>query len=179
MACALLTRFGSFAGVLAAPLSELRQIEHLGEAAVATLNSIQAAALRLLRAGVTGRSVLANWDGLEAYLNATLARERVHQLWVLFLDNRGHMLADEVYGRGTVNHTQTYPREVIKRVLELQSSALILVHNHPSGDTTPSADDIAMTAELKAAADVFGVTVYDHLIVGCGPWYSFRQRGLL
>jgi len=128
----LLARFASFAGTIAATATELSTIDGLGEAGVAALKLVQAAALRLVRAELIDRPVLANWDRLIAYLTATLARERVEQFRVLFLDTRNRLLADEVQGRGTVNHTPVYPREVVKRALELNATALILVHNHPT-----------------------------------------------
>jgi DNA repair protein RadC len=113
------------------------------------------------------------------YLTAALSRERVEQFRILFLDNRNRLLADEAQARGTVNHTPVYPREVAKRALELHATALILVHNHPSGDPTPSRADIAMTGEIKAALAVLSVVVHDHIIVGNGIWLSFRKEGLL
>jgi DNA repair protein RadC len=131
-----------------------------------------------MRAEVMERPVLSNWDRLLEYLNAALARERVEQFRVLFLDTRNRLLADEAQSRGTVNHTPVYPREVVKRALELNATALILVHNHPSGDPTPSNEDVAMTAEVKAAA-ALSLVLHDHIIVGNGRWLSFRQRGLL
>lgn len=132
VARALLARFGSFANALAAPLSDLREIEGLGEAGAAALRTVQAAALRLARAEVMDRPVLDNWDRLLDYLTAALSRERVEQFRVLFLDTRNRLIADEAQARGTVNHTPVYPREVIKRALELQATALILGHNHPT-----------------------------------------------
>lgn len=179
IARALLARFGSFANAIAAPLPELREVEGLGEAGIAALKTVQAAALRLTRAEVLERPVLNNWDRLTGYLTAALSRERVEQFRVLFLDPKCRLIADEVQSRGTVNHTPVYPREVVKRCLELQATALILVHNHPSGDPTPSRADVEMTQEIKAAAGVLGVVVHDHLIVGKGRHFSFRREGLL
>ncbi len=179
LARALLSRFGSFASVIAAPIQDLLSVEGLGDAGVATLKSVHAAALRLMRADVIDRPVLSNWDTLIAYLNAELSRERVEQFHVLFLDNRNRLLADEAQQRGTVNHTPVYPREVAKRALELHATALILVHNHPSGDPTPSRDDIAMTQQIKAATAALSIVLHDHIIVGNGRWLSFRREGLL
>jgi DNA repair protein RadC len=179
IARALLARHGSFARVIAAAPPDLRATEGLGEAGIAALKLAHAAALRLLRAEIVGQPVLNDWDRLMAYLNAELARERVEQFRVLFLDNRNRLLADEAQARGTVNHTPVYPREVVKRALELQASALILVHNHPSGDPSPSPDDIAMTQEVKAAATALSIVLHDHVIVGNGRWLSFRREGLL
>ena len=179
LARALLERFGSFAGAIAAPLAELLAVDGLGETGAAALKSVQAAALRLERAGVMERPVLGCWDRLIAYLTAAMALERIEQVRVLFLDNRNRLLADEVQGRGTVNHTPVYPREVVKRALELHASALILAHNHPSGDPTPSREDIAMTREIQAAAELMRITLHDHVVIAAGRWLSFRQEGLL
>jgi len=108
-----------------------------------------------------------------------LAREQVEQARVLYLDNRNRLLADEMQGRGTVNHTPVYPREVVKRALELHATGLVLAHNHPSGDPTPSREDIAMTREIKAASDALGISLHDHVIIAGSQWLSFRQAGLL
>ena len=179
IARALLTRFGSFAGAVSAPLPDLRNVEGMGDAGAAALKTIQAAAQRLARAEVLHQPVLTNWDRLLDYLTVVLARERVEQFRVLFLDNRNRLLADEAQARGTVNHTPVYPREVVKRALELHATALILVHNHPSGDPSPSRDDIEMTGLVKQAAAALSITLHDHVIVGNGRWFSFRQQGML
>jgi DNA repair protein RadC len=179
IARALLARFGSFANAIAAPLPQLRETEGLGEAGVAALKVVQAAALRLARAEVIDRPVLNNWDRVMEYLNAVLAREKVEQFRVLFLDNRNRLVADEAQARGTVNHTPVYPREVVKRGLELNATALILVHNHPSGDPAPSREDIEVTRQVKAAAQSLAITLHDHVIIGNGRWLSFRREGLL
>jgi DNA repair protein RadC len=176
---ALLARFGSFANAVAAPPPELRSVQGVGEAGAAALKTVQAAALRLARAEVQDRPLLNSWDRLIDYLTVALAREKVEHVHVLFLDTRNRLLADEGQGRGTVNHTPAYPREIVKRALELQATAMILVHNHPSGDPTPSRADIDMTAEIKAAAAVFGIVLHDHLVMGAGRHVSFRQSGLL
>ncbi|MGG5812297.1 RadC family protein [Falsiroseomonas sp. CW058] len=179
IARALLARFGGFAEALAAPVRELQEVEGMGEAGVAALKTVQAAALRMMRAELRDRPLLNNWDRLVGYLTAAMAREAVEQFRVLFLDSRNRLLADEAQARGTVNHTPVYPREVVKRALELQATALILVHNHPSGDPTPSRADIEMTQEVKKAAATLGITLHDHLIVGHGRQTSFRREGLL
>lgn len=175
----LIARFGSFANAIAAPLADLRSVDGIGEAGAAALKTVQAAALRLARAEVIDRPVMNNWDRLMTYLNAVLARERVEHFRILFLDNRNRLLADEAQARGTVNHTPVYPREVVKRALELHATAIILVHNHPSGDPTPSSDDRVMTNEIIQAARALSIVVHDHIIVGNGRWLSFRQEGLL
>src|SRR3712207_5652616 len=179
LAKSLINRYGSFAAVLAAPPRELLETRGLGPHSVSAIKLVQASALRLAKAEVMERPVLNNWDRLADYLTAALAREKVEQFRVLFLDPRNRLLADEAQGKGTVNHTPVYPREVVKRALELGATALILVHNHPSGDPTPSRADIEMTAEVKAAAGVFGIVVHDHLIVGNGRQTSLRREGLL
>ena len=179
IARALISRFGSFANAIAAPRTDLLGVEGLGEAGVSALKVVQGAALRLARAEVLHQPVLNNWDRLMSYLNAALARERVEQFRILFLDNKNRLLADEAQARGTVNHTPVYPREVVKRALELHATAIILVHNHPSGDPTPSRDDIEMTREIKLAAQTLAVVLHDHVIVGNGRWLSFRKEGLL
>ncbi len=179
VARALLARFGGFAEALAAPAAEIQEVEGMGEAGAAALKTVQAAALRMLRAELRDRPLLNNWERLTGYLTAVLAREKVEQFRVLFLDAKNRLIADEAQARGTVNHTPVYPREVVKRALELQATAIILVHNHPSGDPAPSRADIEMTREVKAAAAVLGIMLHDHLIIGHGAQTSFRREGLL
>ncbi|MCX7379467.1 MAG: DNA repair protein RadC [Alphaproteobacteria bacterium] len=179
LAKTLIARFGSYSAVIAAPPDELVTVKGVGESAVATLKVVQLAAQRLARAEVLERPVLSNWDRLMDYLHTVLARERVEQFRVLFLDTRNRLLADEAQAKGTVNHTPVYPREVVKRALELKATALILVHNHPSGDPTPSRDDLEMTQEVKRAAMALSIVLHDHVIVGNGKWLSFRREGLL
>ncbi len=179
LAKALINRFGSFGAVLAAPQEALLATRGLGPHSVAALKLVQASALRLARAEVMERPVLNNWERLIGYLTAVLAEEKVEQFRILFLDTRNRLIADEAQARGTVNHTPVYPREVVKRALELHATALILVHNHPSGDPTPSREDVAMTAEVKAAAGVLGIALHDHLIIGRGRHLSVRREGLL
>jgi DNA repair protein RadC len=179
LAYALLHRFGSYANVLAAPATELMKIDGVGESCAAMLKSIHAAALRLAHAEIIGRPILNNWDKLLDYLTTVMARDRTEQFRILFLDSRNRLLADEPQARGTVNHTPVYPREVVKRALELNATALILTHNHPSGDPTPSHDDIVMTRQIAAAAQTVSITVHDHIIIGNGAFTSFRREGLL
>ncbi len=175
----LINRFGSFANVLSAPLLALSETPGLGPHSVSALKLVQEAAQRMVRAEVMDQPVLNNWDRLMEYLNAMLAREKIEQFRILFLDPRNRLIADEAQARGTVNHTPVYPREVVKRALELHATAIILVHNHPSGDPTPSRADIDMTEEVKEAAAVLGVVLHDHVIIGNGKWLSFRKQGLL
>ncbi len=179
LAKSLINRFGSFAGVLAAPQAALLATRGLGEHSVAAIKLVQAAAHRLARAEAMDGPVLNNAARLEAYLAGVMSREKVEQLRVLFLDPKNRLIADEVQGRGTVNHTPVYAREVVKRALELHATALILVHNHPSGDPTPSRADIEMTAEVREAAGLFGILLHDHIIVGNGRTCSFRAEGLI
>jgi DNA repair protein RadC len=175
----LLARFGSFANAIAAPVNDLRAIDGIGDAGAAALKTVHAAALRLTRPEPKKQPLLTNWDALIQYLQAAMAREPIEQFRVLFLDVRNRLIADEPQARGTVNHTPVYPREVVRRALEHQASALILVHNHPSGDPSPSRDDIEMTREVKDAASVLSIVLHDHIIVGNGTWLSFRKEGLL
>jgi len=179
LARALLAKFGSYSAAIAAPATEIAAIEGMGEAAAAALKIVQAAALRLARAEIMVRPVLSNWNALIDYLTAVMAREKVEQFRIVFLDNKNRVLADEAQARGTVNHTPVYPREVVKRALELHATGLILSHNHPSGDPAPSEDDIVMTARIAKACDTVAVRLHDHVIIGNGKWLSFRQQGLL
>lgn len=179
LAKALINRFGSFSGVLAAPQQILSDTPGLGPHSVSAIKLVQEAAQRMVRAEVMDQPILNNWDRLMDYLTAVLAREKVEQFRILFLDPRNRLIADEAQARGTVNHTPVYPREVVKRALELHATAIILVHNHPSGDPTPSRADIEMTEEVREAAGVLGVVLHDHVIIGNGAWLSFRREGLL
>jgi len=179
IARALLARFSSFSGAISAPLRDLAAVEGMGEAAAAALKTVQAAAIRLARAEVLDSPVLANWDALMGYLNAVMARERVEQFRVLYLDTRNRLIADEAQAKGTVNHTPVYPREVVRRALELHAASIILAHNHPSGDPAPSREDISVTRQIVEAASALSITVHDHVIVGNGIWLSFRREGLL
>jgi len=179
LARAVLARFGSFAAAMAAPVRELRGMPGLGTHSIAALKLLHGAALRLARAEVMHQPVLGHWDRLIGYLTAVLARERVEQFRILFLDPADRLLADEAQARGTVNHTPVYPREVVKRALELRAASLILVHNHPSGDPTPSREDLAMTRAVAEALGLLGIRLRDHVIIGNGRWVSFSQEGLL
>ena len=176
LAKALIDRFGGFPEVLSAEPDALRAAG-LREPAVALLKSVREAALRLSRAELRARPLLGSWDRLIDYCNANVAYSAVEEFHLLFLDRKNALIAHERQQRGTVNHTPVYTREVVKRALELQASALILVHNHPSGDPTPSKDDIAVTLDIVKAAKPLGVTVHDHLIIGRGRHTSLRDMG--
>jgi DNA repair protein RadC len=175
----LINEWGSFANVLAADQAKLLATHGLGVHSVAALKLVHASALRLARAEVVERQVVGNWEQLMDYLTAVLAREPVEQFRVLFLDTRNRIIADEAQSRGTVNHTPVYPREVVKRALELNATALILVHNHPSGDPRPSRDDVGMTQEVQRAAAALSIVLHDHIIIGNGRHYSFRREKLI
>jgi DNA repair protein RadC len=179
IARALIAYFGSYAAAISASVPDLLAVDGLGEAGVAALKIVQVSAQRLAKAEVLFRPVLSNWDRLMEYLQAVLAREKIEQFRILFLDNKNRLLADEAQTRGTVNHTPVYPREVVKRALELRATAIILVHNHPSGDPSPSQEDIDMTREIKHAAAALSIVLHDHVIVGNGKWHSFRKMSLL
>ena len=179
MAKALLAKFGSFAGVLNAPPDRLKEVDGLGDAVVAELRLVNAAALRLMKGEVIGRAVLASWTALLDYVRASMAFAEKEQFRILFLDKKNQLIADEVQQEGTVDHTPVYPREVVKRALELSASAIILVHNHPSGDPTPSTADIDMTRRIAEAAANLGITLHDHIIVGRLGHTSFKGSKLL
>lgn len=179
LARVLLDRFGDFNGTVSAPVVRLREINGVGEAVVQELKIVEAAAQRLARARIIRRDVISSWDALLDYCHTAMAHRDTEHFRVLFLDRRNALIADEEQARGTVNHVPVYPREVVKRALELNASALILVHNHPSGDPTPSDSDIAMTARIQAAAEALDVTLHDHLIIGRSRELSFRDEGLI
>ena len=175
----LLTQFGDFNRVLSASPERLSEVQGIGQAVICDLKILEAAAQRMARAKVMQRQVIASWDALLDYCHTAMAHRETEQFRVLYLDRKNVLIADEEQGRGTVDHVPVYPREVAKRALELNSSALILVHNHPSGDPTPSQADIAMTRKVEAALDALGITLHDHLIIGASDELSFRSEGLL
>ncbi|MEX0695929.1 MAG: DNA repair protein RadC [Dongiaceae bacterium] len=179
LAKTLLRRFGGFAGVVAASPRELAEVDGVGEASIVALKTVQAAALLMARQELIDRPVIGSWKKLLDYCHAAMAHEKVEQFRLLFLDGRNALIADELQQRGTINHTPVYPREVVKRALELGAAAIIMLHNHPSGDPTPSQDDIAMTREVAAAADKLGIALHDHLIIGRKGHASLRGLGLL
>jgi DNA repair protein RadC len=166
LAKTLLETFGSFAEVIAAPEARLAAVKGLGDASVTELKIVQAAASRLLRGAVKKRPVLSSWATVLDYCRTAQAFADREQFRVLFLDKRNQLIADELQQIGTVDHTPVYPREVVKRALELSATAIVLVHNHPSGDPTPSRADVAMTQQIVAVASPLGIAVHDHIIVG-------------
>lgn len=179
LARALIDRFGDFGRVLSAAPERLAEVKGVGDAVVQDLKIVEAAAHRLARSRVLNRQVISSWDRLLDYCHTTMAHRSTEQFRVLYLDRKNVLIADEEQGRGTVDHVPVYPREVIKRALELEASALILVHNHPSGDPTPSEADIVMTHRIRDAADTLGLTLHDHLVIGSGSEVSFRGQGYL
>lgn len=179
LARALLDQFGDFNGVVSAPAPRLLEQHGACDSVVTALKIVEAAAQRLARARVIRRNVISSWDALLDYCRTTMAHRETEHFRVLFLDRQNRLIADEEQGRGTVNHVPVYPREVAKRALELNASALILVHNHPSGDPAPSDSDIAMTEKVRAAVEALEITLHDHLVIGRGREVSFRDAGLL
>ena len=179
LAHALLARFGDFAGVLSAPAEQLDEIDGIGPAVIAEFRIVEAAAHRLAQARVRGRPAISSWTALIAYCRASMAHRGTEQFRVFYLDRKNVLIADEEQARGTVDHVPVYPREVVKRALELSATAIILVHNHPSGDPTPSRADIAMTRSIIDIAKPLGVAVHDHIIVGRQGDASFRGLKLI
>jgi len=175
----LVAKFGSFAEVLAAPEKRLAEIKGLGDAAITDLKIVHAAAARLARGQVQKRQVLSSWSSVLDYCRTAMAFADKEQFRILFLDKRNQLIADEVQQTGTVDHTPVYPREVVKRALELSATAMILVHNHPSGDPTPSRADILMTEAIIEVAKPLGITVHDHIIVGKEGHASFKGLKLI
>ncbi|WP_166417701.1 RadC family protein [Cochlodiniinecator piscidefendens] len=175
----LLETFGDFNRVISAPTDRLRDVTGVGEAVVIELKIIEAAAHRLARAKVMKRSVLSSWDEVLDYCHTTMAHRETEHFRVLYLDRKNVLIADEEQAKGTVDHVPVYPREIMKRALELNASALILVHNHPSGDPTPSDADIIMTNQIRDASEALSLTLHDHLIIGKSCELSFRSAGYL
>src|SRR5690606_1213691 len=175
----LMARFGSFADVINAPAERLMEVEGIGARAVDELKLIRAAALRMMQGEIKRRTVLGTWNAVLAYCSDAQGFDRRARFRILFLDKKNQLSADEVQQEGTVDHTPVYVREVVKRALELAATALILVHNHPSGDPTPSRADIEMTKQIIEAARPLGITIHDHIIVGREGYVSLRGLRLI
>jgi DNA repair protein RadC len=175
----LIETFGSFNEVIAAPVPRLAEMKGLGEAAITELKVVQAAANRLAKGEVKRRPVLSSWSAVLDYCRAAMAYADKEQFRILFLDKRNQLIADEVQQTGTVDHTPVYPREVVKRALELSATAVILVHNHPSGDPTPSRADIQMTQQIQEIAKPLGISLHDHIIVGRDGHASLKGLRLI
>jgi DNA repair protein RadC len=180
LAKTLLKRFGSFSGILAAPKERLEEFKGLGEVTISNLRVFRAAAQRFAKDKiVTDQPILSSWSELIDYCRSAMAFEDIEQFRILFLDKRNRLIADEVQQTGTVDHTPVYPREVIKRALEHSATALILVHNHPSGDPTPSSADVQMTRQINDIAKPLGISVHDHVIIGRGGHVSLKGLRLI
>lgn len=175
----LLDTFGDFNRVLTAQPERLAAVSGVGDAVITDLKIVEAAAHRMARAKVMQRHVISSWDAVLDYCHTTMAHRETEQFRVLYLDTRNTLIADEEQARGTVDHVPVYPREVAKRALQLNATALILVHNHPSGDPTPSEADIAMTDRVNQACSALGIALHDHLIIGKSRELSFRSEGYL
>lgn len=179
IAKALMARFGSFAEAISAEPARLKEVAGVGDNVVIAFKMIQEGALKLSQEQIMNTPVISSWHALLDYCRASMAYHKKEQFRILFLNRKNILIADELQQEGTIDHTPVYPREVIKRALELGASALILVHNHPSGDPTPSRDDIEMTKEITEAGKKLGVTLHDHVIVAKGSYASFKALGLL
>jgi DNA repair protein RadC len=179
IAKALLREFGGIGGVLTADGDSLRRVKGMGEISAAALKAAHAAAIRLVRSEVIARPVLGNWQALLDYLRADMAHHAIERFRVLHLNTKNMLIRDEVMSEGTIDQAPVYVREVIKRALELDTTSLILIHNHPSGDPSPSRADIDITRAIIEAGKPLGVAVHDHLIMGTGGHVSLRARGLI
>ena len=175
----LIQRFGSFAEVLGAPAARLTEVKGVGEGVALDLKIVEAALKRMAKGAVGKRPVLSSWSSVLDYCRMAMAFAEREQFRILFLDKKNILIADEVQQTGTVDHTPVYPREVMRRALELSASAIILVHNHPSGDPTPSEADLSMTMQIRDAAEVLGIVLHDHLIIGKERELSFRAHHYL
>ncbi len=179
IAKAMIARFGSLSGVLNASSAELQGVAGISEITATAIKIMQAAGLRMLKQEIVNRPILNSWQRLLDYLYASMAHKKREHFRILFLNKKNELIADEIQQSGTVDHTPAYPREIMKRALELGATAMILVHNHPSGDPTPSRADIDMTKQIIAAAAPFGIIVHDHLIVSRTGTSSFKTLGLM
>ena len=175
----LLAQFGDLPTVVAASPGELMRVKGVGETVAAALKFVEALSIRQLQRRVLDRPLLSSFDAVTDYLHARLAHELTEEFRVLFLDNKNRLIRDEKFGEGTVNQAPAYPREIVKRAMELQASAVILVHNHPSGDPTPSRDDIQLTRAISDAAKPLGIQVHDHLVIARTGHKSLRAEGLI
>lgn len=179
IAKALIEKFGNFAEVCAAPIERLTEVKGVSEKIALDLHILKAAASKFGQESLLGRPILSSWNALLDYCRSVMQFETTEQFRVLFLDRKNRLIADEVLGRGTIDRAPVYPREIIKRALELDSTAIILAHNHPSGDPTPSHSDIVMTENMVKIAKGVNITVHDHLIIGRENIASFKSLGLI
>ncbi len=175
----LIARFGSVSGAFAAPPERLMEVKGIGEPTAAYIRAANLLMQRAARDEVQDRPVISNWAALLNYVKLALRHEKAEQARVLYLDRKNRLIADEIAGRGTVDHAPVYPREIAKRALELQASAVILVHNHPSGDPTPSKADVDLTRDIEKALAPLAIRLHDHLVVGAVETVSMKAKGLI
>ncbi|MCF6195245.1 MAG: DNA repair protein RadC [Emcibacter sp.] len=175
----LIARFGSYAEVITAPPGQLMEVSGVGDTVVTALKLVEASAQKLAQGQIMDKPVLSNWQALIDYCQIKMGHQKTEQFRILFLDRQNRLIADEKQQQGTIDHTPVYPREVIKRALELHSTAIILVHNHPSGDPTPSRDDVDMTKRIEEAGKQLGVLLHDHLIISKSGQTSLKTLGLI
>jgi len=179
MAKKLINKFGSFAKVCAASVSDLKTIDGLGITGIATIKAVQESASRMLITEAKEKTVISNWAKLIEYLRIEMGHLKEEQFRALFLNSKNMLLLDEVQNEGTINHTMAYPREIVKRALEVGAASIILAHNHPSGDLTPSRSDIDLTQQIVNAAKPLGISIHDHVIISQDCHYSFKSKGLI
>lgn len=179
IAKALIARFGSFAEVIGARRERLKEVDGVADSVATDIKIIEEAALRFAKGSVRQRQILSSWSDVISYCRAAMAFAEREEFRILFLDKRNGLVADEVQGEGTIDHTPVYPREIVRRALELGATAVILVHNHPSGDPTPSAADIRMTQDIASIAKPLGIALHDHIIVGRHGHVSLRGQNLI
>lgn len=179
LAKALLARFGGFGAVISAESEELSRVEGMNEGSIASLKLVREGALRLLKAEAGKKPVIESWVALLDYCRAVMGYEKREQFRVIFLNSKNMLIEDEILQEGTVNHTQVYPREIVRRALELSANSLILLHNHPSGDPSPSKADVEMTRQIIMAAAAVSLKVHDHVIITKDDYYSFKSNGLV
>ncbi len=175
----LIKHFGAFSDVIGASVKQLREVDGAGDAVITAIKTVEAASHRALRERILDKPVLSSWQAVLDYCKVSMQHNPTEQFRILFLDRKNVLIADEIQQSGTVDHTPVYPREVVRRALDLSASAVILVHNHPSGDPTPSQADIEMTRQVAAAGAPLGVSVHDHLVIGRHGHNSFKSLGLL
>ncbi len=179
LAKSLIDHFGSFSDVISATPERLAEISGIGDTVITSLKLVEGAAQKLAQGKIMDKPVLSNWQALIDYCQIQMAHKKKEQFRILFLDRKNRLIADEKQQEGTIDHTPVYPREVIKRALELHSTAIILVHNHPSGDPTPSRDDVEMTKRIEEAGKQLGVILHDHLIISKSGQTSLKTLGLI
>ncbi len=179
LAKSLIAKFGDLPGVFTATPEELIEIDGIKETTAAIIKTVQQCAIRMLKIKASSAPIIDSWEKIIDYCRITIGCNKEESLRIIFLDYKNRMITDEQQNKGTINHTPLYPREVLKRALELRAASVILVHNHPSGDVNPSKDDISMTAQLKQALLALNIVLHDHIIVSQSGYFSFRNAGFL